>query len=116
MSPWLDDVDALITSIRSRDALEYEGAHLVLAPRAREVVPRLLEELQRSSDAYTRGKFVELLGESRDPSTVPDLIRELSHSDQNVRQWAVTALRMVATKEALDAADAYEAAHPAEFA
>ena len=48
-------------------------------PNGPDVVPRLILEMQAAKDGYTRGKFIELLGEMGDPSVVPLLIAELGH-------------------------------------
>jgi HEAT repeat protein len=111
-----DDLDVLIHEVRSLDPLVYEGAYLRLLPHARGLAARLVQELASSLDPLTRGKLIELLGESRDPAVVPCLVQELVHQDQNVRQWAVTALVRIGTPESLSAAEGYRSSHPAEFA
>jgi HEAT repeat protein len=72
--------------------------------------------MRAADDGYTRGKFIELLGEMGDTAVVADLIAELTHSDQNVREWAVTALRTIGGEAAERAIQQYEATQPEEFA
>ena len=89
------DIDDWIREIKSKDHLTYEAAYHSERPSGPVVMQRLLCEMQAAEDGYTRGKFVELLGEIGDISVVPRIIPELRHPDQNVRQWAVTALRQL---------------------
>ena len=106
------DLDDWIARIRDPDAMTYEDAYWGVRPAGPDVIPRLLRELQRSEDGYTRGKFVELLGEMGDASVVPDLIAELSHPDPNVRAWAVTSLEQLGAPEGIAAAQRYREAYP----
>ena len=66
--------DDWIARIRSRDALTYEDAYEETRPAGPGVVARLIEELHRSDDGYTRGKFAELLGEMGNESVIPVLV------------------------------------------
>jgi HEAT repeat protein len=109
------DLEAWIRDIKSHDPLKFEGAYHDERPRGPAVVLRLIREMQTASHGYTRGKFIELLGELGDTSAIPSLIAELRHSDQNVRQWAVTALRQLGGTAAEEAIRDYERTHPDEF-
>ena len=71
------ELDSWIDRIRDRDPTTFEDAYWGERPADLEVVPRLIAELHRSSDSYTRGKFAELLGEMGDASVVPVLVAEL---------------------------------------
>ena len=95
-SSFLDD---WIRRIRSADAMTFEDAYFGTRPSGDEVVPRLIQELLASPDAYTRGKFCELLGEMGDNSAIPVLTDELSHPDQGVRNWAALALEELQSPE-----------------
>lgn len=110
------DLDAWIRDIKSPDGTTFEDAYHAERPKGPEVVTRLLLELRAANDGYTRGKFIELLGEMADATVVPELISELDHSDQDVRQWAVLALRTIGGAEAERVIERYEASHPGEFA
>ncbi|WP_371180808.1 HEAT repeat domain-containing protein [Xanthomonas sacchari] len=72
--------------------MTFEDAYFGTRPTGDDVVPRLIQELLTSPDAYTRGKFCELLGEMGDSSAIPVLAEELSHPDQRVRCWAAIAM------------------------
>ena len=110
------DLDIWINEIKSLDAMTFEDAYHGERPSGSAVVPRLLAEMRAAPDVYTRGKFIELLGEMADRSIVPDLIPELAHPNQNVRQWAVTSLRALGGQVANLAVTEYESKHPEEFA
>ena len=101
--------------IRSRDPLTFEAAYTELLPHVRAFVPELLLELERTPDAYTRAKVIELLGDAQAKEAIPALARELTHTDQNVRQWAVTSLLCVGDPGADALVDEYRRTHPEEF-
>jgi hypothetical protein len=109
------DLDDWIARIRDRDAMTFEDAYEGPRPIGDAVVPRLVQELRRSLDGYTRGKFAELLGEMGDSSVVPVLVAELEHPEKDARTWAVLALEQLAVPAGTAAAAAYRAAHPDEF-
>jgi HEAT repeat protein len=108
------ELDDWIASIRDSDPITFEDAYHGPRPSGAAVVPRLIHELHGSLTGYIRGKFVELLGEMGDQSVVPILIAELAHPDQNVREWAVTALTKLDYPEGLRAVRQYRDAHPEE--
>jgi HEAT repeat protein len=109
------DIDEWISAIKSSDPLTFEGAYHDRRPNGPGVVQRLISEMRTANDGYTRAKFIELIGEMGDESIVPQILPELTHVDQNVRQWAITALRALGGAEAERAIRTYEAAHPEEF-
>ena len=98
------DLDDWIQRIRSRDPMTYEDAYHDERPSGPDFVLRLIVELHRAEDSYTRGKFSELLGETEDPSVVPVLIAELEHPDPRVGASAMLALEHLAIPEGLVAA------------
>lgn len=85
-------LDIWIHAIRSFDASTFEDAYFGTRPEGPEVQARLIAELLASEDAFTRGKFCELLGEMGDTSAIPVLQAELSHPESSVRDWAQCAL------------------------
>lgn len=92
-------LDKWIGRIRSEDPMTFEDAYFGVRPCGPDVIPRLIAELHKSTDAYARGKFCELLGEIGDESAVPVLIGELSHPDATVRDWASGALEELRSPE-----------------
>src|SRR5947208_2768684 len=99
-TPQLDD---WIRDIKSLDATIFEDTYEGPRPVGGDVIPRLISEMHAAQDSYTRGKFIELLGEMGDATVVPQLIAELSHPEQPVRDWAVAALQLIGGKTASEA-------------
>ena len=97
------ELDEWIARIRSRDAMTFEDAYAGDRPFGPGVVTRLIDEMQSAADAYTRGKFAELLGEMGDASAVPALIEELRIAGPDEEHWAVTALEQLGVPEGINA-------------
>ena len=92
--------------------MTFEDAYWGERPTGPDVVPRLIVELHRSTDGYTRGKFAELLGEMGDALVVPVLVAELDHTEPDARQWALRALDELGDPEGVAAATQHRALHP----
>lgn len=87
-SDWMAD-------ILSQDPMTFEDAYWGERPSVDVVLPLILTELERADDSYTRGKLIELLGETGDQSLMPVLQRELQHSDEAVRKWARLSIEVI---------------------
>lgn len=61
---WLDQ-------ILDQDPATFEDAYWGLRPAAAIAVPHLLARLAAAHDGYSRGKLLELLGESGDSAVIP---------------------------------------------
>lgn len=109
------ELDDWIACIRNRDPTTFEDAYYGERPTGPDIVPRLVAELHRAPDGYTRGKFAELLGEMGDASVVPVLIAELSHPEEDARQWAVLALENLGVPEGMDAAKRHRELEGSDF-
>jgi HEAT repeat protein len=108
-------LERLIEMIRSSDPLTYEDGYHLLIPHVANYVPELISLVRGEPDPKIRGRYVELLGEARNPEALDTLAAELSNSDQNVRQWALTGLRLLGVSEADELVQQYEVNHPEEF-
>jgi HEAT repeat protein len=93
-------IDQWILRIRSTDPMTFEDAYFGARPNGVNLTVRLISELYASEDAYTRGKFCELLGEMGDESAIPTLTAELEHPERTVREWATHALNELKSEEA----------------
>lgn len=93
-------IDEWILRIRSTDPMTFEDAYFGVRPEGIDITARLISELHASTDAYTRGKFCELLGEMGNKSAIPALTAELEHPEQVVRDWAALALDELRSAEA----------------
>jgi len=92
MDPSSSQVDAWLSRILDPDPMRFEDAYWGPRPDADLAVPHLLKLLSTTNDAYTRGKVLELLGESGDCSVSEALKAELTHPDERVREWARLAI------------------------
>jgi HEAT repeat protein len=92
MDPDTSHLEDWLSQILDRDAATFENAYWGTRPDAALAVPRLLQLLPATHDAYSRGKILELLGESGDPSVAETISADLTHPDQQVRKWAKLAL------------------------
>ena len=86
------ELETWLSQIMDRDAATFEDAYWGPRPDVAAAVPRLLQLLQGTHDSYTRGKILELLGESGNPSVAGAISAELAHPDSEVRKWAKLAL------------------------
>ena len=87
------DLHKWIADIMSRDAITFEDAYWAIRPSPELAVPLILEKMRITHDAYTRGKLIELLGESEDASVIPILEDELNHVEESIREWARGAIQ-----------------------
>lgn len=76
-----------------------DGFHWLL-PRVTEFVEPLLGEYRHETDHGLRCWLLELLGETRDPRTLPVLLEALRLEDESLRDWAVRGLRRLGTPDA----------------
>jgi len=104
-APELDD---WITRIKSSDSTIFEDTYEGPRPTGPAVIPRLISEMHAATDGYTRGKFIELLGEMGDASVVSHLVAELAHADQKVRDWAAASLQLIGGEAANQAVERYK--------
>ena len=111
----IPDLDEWIREIKSDDPWTFEDAFHGPRPTGPAVIPRLISEMRTANDRYTRGKFIELLGEMGNSEVVPDLAIELSNSDQTIRTRAITALETIAGNAAERALQQHRAEHPEDF-
>ncbi|MEN5290863.1 HEAT repeat domain-containing protein [Stenotrophomonas lactitubi] len=86
------DVVSWLDQILDQDPATFEDAYWGLRPAAAIAVPHLLARLAAAHDGYSRGKLLELLGESGDSAVIPTLQAELQHPLEEVRNWAQLAL------------------------
>ena len=112
-TPQLDD---WIRDIKNRDAMVFRDTNEGPRPNGPDVVPRLILEMQAAKDGYTRGKFIELLGEMGDPSVVLLLIAELRHPERAVRDCAVAALQLIGGDAVNGAITQYESSQLCDLA
>jgi hypothetical protein len=92
MDPATPQLEEWLKQILARDPTTFENAYWGPRPDPAIAIPRLLQLLKTAHDSYSRGKILELLGETGDHSLIPVISTELQHPDQDVRKWAHLAL------------------------
>ena len=95
--------------LRSDDALTFENGYHALVPRSREFRDDFVRLLHAESNPRMRARFVELLGDTEDPSVADILRAELQTGNPQVIPWALTALERVGSRHI---ADDYRRIHP----
>ena len=95
--------------LRSEDALTFEDGYHALLPQVRQYRDALVRLLQAEPQPSMRTRFVELLGETEDPSLVDVLRAELEAEEPEVVPWVLTALERIGHQRI---ADEYRRTHP----
>ena len=109
MGEELPDFRQCIEWLRSDDALTFEDGYHALLPRVREFRDELVRLLLVEPEPQMRARFIELLGETEDPSLVEVLRAELEDGKSDVIPWALTALERIGSRHI---ADEYRQNHP----
>ena len=86
------ELESWLSQILDRDPGTFEDAYWGFRPDAALAVPRLFELLHSIHDPYSRGKILELLGESGDASVMSVIAADLEHPNEDIRNWAKVAL------------------------
>ena len=92
-------VKAWLADILSSDPMTFEDAYWGVRPSAVDVVPELVKLLDLHKDSYTRGKIIELLGESGDTSILAILEIELQNPDEGIMNWAKGAIEALKSRK-----------------
>jgi hypothetical protein len=87
----------LIAKLGSADLLQRQHARLILAFRAEESIPALLEALH-SPNAVTREEAVQVLGDIRAPGAISALIDMLMDENTGVRWVAMESIVRIGHK------------------
>lgn len=86
------DLKEWMDFILSQDPMTFEDAYWGVRPHQEIAVPMILDKMKTAYDSFTRGKLIELLGESEDISVKATLENELNHEDGKIREWASSAI------------------------
>lgn len=74
----------------------------------------LIELMLKETDPKIRGRFVELVGDSKNPKAIPYLEKELRHPDGEVRSWAYGRLQFFEHPDAERIAAEFRRSNPHE--
>jgi hypothetical protein len=86
--------------MRKHDPQVQEEGFNGLRSRAAELVEPLLAEYEHEPDHGIRCWLLELLGDARDPRTLPVFLEAVRSRDESFRSWAVRGLKLLGTPEA----------------
>ena len=110
----LPDFEKCIKMLLSNDPLEYEDGYHWLQGYLDEYIDELVDLMLKQSDPDRRSKFVELLGDSRNPKVIPVLANELKSPYREVRSWAYSSLFYFENAEAFKIAEKFKFENPNE--
>ena len=79
--------------------MTYEAAFHEPWPNDSDFLMTISSEMRSAKDSYTKGKFIEILGIFGSAAAIPIINDELADPDQNIRTWAITALKSIGGKE-----------------
>ena len=103
-----------IEMLRSNDPMTYEDGYHWLQGYLDEYIDELIELMLNEEDPEMRGKFVELLGDSRNAKVIPFLEGELKSLHKEVRSWAYSSLCYFENQDAEKLAEKFRREHPDE--
>ena len=104
-----------IEMIRSDNSVTYEQGFWSLIYDVPQFKDELIQLMQAEQNPQVRAKFIELLGDAKDPKVIPLLVAQLEHPDAEVRYWAVLSLEYFGLPEAKEIAERYKAEHPEQW-
>ena len=81
-----------IEMLRSKDSMTYEDGFYWLIGHCDTYIDELIKLMIAEGKSSMRGKFVEIIGHSRNEKVIPVLKEELKHEHSEVRAWAYSAL------------------------
>ena len=81
-----------VEMIRSKDSMTYEDGYHWLQGHLDNHLDDLILLMQRENDPSMRGRFLELIGDSKNPTVIPVLEVELRNESSEVRSWAYSSL------------------------
>ena len=75
----------------------------------------LCQLMLRESNPEMKAKFIELIGDSKNPKVIPLLANELENSHEEVRSWAYSSLCYFENPDAEKLAREFREDHPNEY-
>ena len=100
--------------LRSTDPMTYEDGYHWLQGYLDSYIDDLCQLMLDETDPQMRAKFVELIGDSKNPKIIPLLAKELDNSSEEVRSWAYSSLCYFGNQNAENIAKAFRESHPDE--
>jgi hypothetical protein len=103
-----------VEMLRSADSIIYEEGYHWLKGYLCDHIDELMQLMLDEADPEMRSKFVELVGNSKDPKVIRLLEAELQNPHSQVRSWAYSSLRYFENPEAERLAEEFRKEHPNE--
>lgn len=98
--------------VRSSNSVTYEEGYHAMQAYLVEHLDDLIALMLAEQDPNMRGRFVELLGDSRVAKVIPLLCDELENPNREVRMWAYNALENIEHPDAERAIQEFRVRHP----
>ncbi|QDU12305.1 hypothetical protein CA11_00820 [Gimesia maris] len=92
--------DKCMKMMRSHDPQTQESGFHWLAPHANEYISELIEEFEGEDDLGLQCWLIELIGAAKSPNAFSFLSTQLRSNNWQIRQWAISGLKELDTKEA----------------
>ena len=110
----LPDFKTCVEMLRSSNSVTYEEGYLAIQAYLGKHLDEIVVSLRNESDVNMRGRFVELIGDSKNPKMISLLREELAYPNQEVRMWAYNALENMEHPEADAILKEFVRLHPTE--
>lgn len=104
--------DRLIEQFCSDDDGEYENAYLALVDNVDAYNDEILARMLAEEDPVLRGKFLEILGNTKNADLIPIFAQELKSPHDEVRMWAFFQLNRIDDDQARELLQDYISANP----
>lgn len=109
-----NEFNECIEMLRSNDPIIYEDGYHWLQGNLHKHIEELIQLMLNEKNPDMKSKFVELLGNSKNPIVIPYLEVELKNPHVDVRSWAYSSLRYFENPEAEKLADIFKDKNPDE--
>jgi hypothetical protein len=108
------EFDECIEMLRSSDPMTYEDGYQWLQGYLDDYIDELVQLMLGETDPEMRAKFVELVGDSKNPKVIRFIEAELKSPHREVRGWAYSSLVYFENLEAERLAEKFKKEHPDE--
>lgn len=98
----------------SDDKCTYEDGYDWMLDYLEQNLDKLINLMRREKNPEMRSRFIELIGESKNPKVITCLKEELLHEDCEVRSWAYATLLYLEDPQAHKIARQYKDQNPNE--
>ena len=108
------EFEECIDMLSNSDPLIYEDGYHWLQAYLDDYVDEIVQLMLGETDPNLRSRFVELVGNSKNPQVLPVLEAELTSPHSEVRSWAYSSLLYFENPEAIRIAENFREENPNE--